>query len=289
MTLRPSRLRPSALRASTLRGGTARAVVPLLAAAALLTGCASTGAHQPPAPLPAPDPPAAPAAAHQASGAPAQLPEATTFATIPGAPVDTDRTRPSDGVVLNVKRETTVHTGPGGAPFARLPASELHGPTWVPVVEHRGDWARVLLPSRPNGSTGWVRTGDEDAVSEAATPYEVDVDVPARRLVVRENGAEVGSWTVGVGARRTPTPRGRTFVMASIRETVTHFSPVILPLGAHSETLNTYGGGPGTVALHGWPDPGVFGTASSDGCVRVPDDALRVLQQLPLGTLVLVR
>ena len=62
-----------------------------------------------------------------------------------------------------------------------------------------------------------------------------------------------------------------------------------LPLGTHSETFNSYGGGPGTVALHGWPDPAVFGRADSDGCVRVPTDALHLLSTLPLGTLVVLR
>ena len=45
----------------------------------------------------------------------------------------------------------------------------------------------------------------------------------------------------------------------------------------------------GTVALHGWPDSQVFGQASSDGCVRVPDDALQLLRNLPLGTTVMLR
>jgi lipoprotein-anchoring transpeptidase ErfK/SrfK len=42
------------------------------------------------------------------------------------------------------------------------------------------------------------------------------------------------------------------------------------------------------VALHGWPDDSVFGNAVSHGCVRVPDDALEQLTQVPLGTLVLI-
>jgi len=280
----------------TLRRTAARAALPLLAAA-LLGGCASHATI--------PEHPAVPAALDRAAPEPAPagtppvgtpprstsaaaLPEATTNATLSRAPVDTDRQRPTDGVVLRVKKPTTVHGEPGGPAFARLPAHQFGAPTWVPMIERRGDWARVPLPSRPNGATGWINAGDARAVNAAATPYRVDVDVDARRLVVRENGAEVGSWTVGVGAERTPTPRGRTFLVAAVAEKVPRFSRIVLPLGAHSDALNSYGGGPGTVALHGWPDPKVFGTASSDGCVRVPDEALRVLQRLPLGTLVLV-
>lgn len=212
---------------------------------------------------------------------------ATTFANFPKAPQDPAPNAETEGVVLHIKRDVAVYEAPDGAVFAKLPATQLENPTWVPVIAERGPWAQVLLPSRPNGATGWVRTDGQ--VERARTPYVVDVDVGARRLAVRKDGSAIGEWVVGVGAPDSPTPRGRTFIMAAIEETVTKFSPIILPLGAHSDTFSTYGGGPGTVALHGWPDPAVFGQASSDGCVRVPDDALRLLTTLPLGTLVHLR
>lgn len=244
-----------------------------------LTGCATTTA--PPAPAPESSP-------AQARVDIAALPEATTFGDLPDAPADPAPQQRTDGTILRVHADLAVHDAPGGDAFARLPARQLENPTWVPIIDSQGPWLHVLLPSRPNGATGWVRPEPGEA-EKARTPYEVDVDVDARRMVVRESGAEIGSWTVGVGGDGTPTPRGRSYVMASIEETVTKFSPIILPLGTHSETLTSYGGGPGTVALHGWPDPSVFGTASSDGCVRVPDDALELLTTLPLGTLVLLR
>jgi lipoprotein-anchoring transpeptidase ErfK/SrfK len=91
-----------------------------------------------------------------------------------------------------------------------------------------------------------------------------------------------------VGARKTPTPPGRTFLLGSIVDPKRSASPVVLPLGAHSPTLDTFGGGPGTVAIHGWPRPDVFGAAVSAGCVRVPQTALDRLERVPLGTLVLI-
>jgi lipoprotein-anchoring transpeptidase ErfK/SrfK len=66
------------------------------------------------------------------------------------------------------------------------------------------------------------------------------------------------------------------------------FSPLILPVGAHSDTLDSYGGGPGTVAFHGWPSKSVFGQAVTHGCVRVPADALKRLSKIPLGTPVFI-
>lgn len=269
----------------TRTSGTVR--TPLLLGVLLLglaTGCSSAASVRSPEPGPG-----------AATEAPrprvdlAALPAATTFGTTEAAAPDPAPSSGTNGVVLRVEQDLAVYDAPRGTPVARLPATQFESPTWVPVVDERGDWARVLLPSRPNRSTGWVRTDESAPVHKARTPYVVEVDVDARRLVVRERGREVGAWTVGVGAPGTRTPRGRTFILANIRETVTDYSPIILPLGTHSATLTTYGGGPGTVALHGWPDPSVFGTASSDGCVRVPDEALRLLSSLPLGTLVLLR
>ncbi|MDI2032092.1 L,D-transpeptidase [Saccharopolyspora sp. TS4A08] len=260
-------------------GGTARAARSLAAAALglsclALTGCAGTA--------PAERPPYAMARADLGMQA-----DATTFTEFPTAPADPAPGGDTDGVVLRVQADTAVHSSPGGPVFAKLPAKQLDNPTWVPVIAERGKWAQVLLPSRPNGATGWVL--EDQRTQRARTPYAVDVEIDARRLTVLRDGAPIGQWVVGVGASDSPTPRGRTFIMAAIEETVTKFSPIILPLGTHSNTFSTYGGGPGTVALHGWPEPSVFGQASSDGCVRVPDDALRLLATLPLGTLVHLR
>jgi hypothetical protein len=217
----------------------------------------------------------------------ATLPDATTFATVDGLPLDTGD-GPTSGVVLHATRDVVVHDAVGGAPVAKLPAEQLGSPTWVPVVEERDGWARVLLPNRPNRSSGWVHTAD-GALERAQNDFLVTVDLASFRMEVAEAGRPLGSWTVGTGSAEHPTPVGRTYVMASIEETVSTFSPYVLPLGTHSESHETFGGGPGTVALHGWPDDSPFGTASSDGCVRVPADALDLLLTLPLGTVVLVK
>lgn len=215
------------------------------------------------------------------------LAPATTFAEIPAAPRDPAPQATTDGVVLRIQREVAVYDRPGGQAFAKLPSTQIGSPTWVAQIAQDDGWSQVLLPSRPNGSTGWVRTDNTDAVEKAKTQYTVDIDVSKRRMVIRDQRTELGSWKVAVGKPESPTPRGRTFILASVRDTVTRFSPVNLPLGIHSQPPQ--GKEPLTVALHGWPDSRVFGTQSSDGCVRVPDDALRLLVSLPLGTLVVLR
>ncbi len=214
----------------------------------------------------------------------ARLSASTTGTTLPRAPRDRHPDQATDGEVVHPRRTLPVYAAPGRRPFAKIAPTQM-GDTWLPVVDRRGGWSRVLLPSRPNGSTGWIRTA---RVDRRTTPYLVRVHLGSRRLDLFHDDDLIGSWTVAVGASGTPTPTGRTFVLGSITDEQQSYSPLILPLGAHSDTLDTYGGGPGTVALHGWPDAGVFGQAVSHGCVRVPADALQQLSQMPLGTLVLV-
>ncbi|MFI0482709.1 L,D-transpeptidase [Actinomadura sp. 9N215] len=231
-----------------------------------------------------------------------KIPEATTFTTVSGAPKDpgpsSDGTPGGDGMpgdgtpgggrgglVLHPDSATPIFDRPGGRPVATLPARQLGGPTWVPVVESSGAWRRVLLPSKPNRSSGWI---SGDGLRAAYTPYTVRIDLAKRRLTLLKSARKAGQWTVATGGPKTPTPQGRTFLMATLAPAKKTPSPLVLPLGAHSATLDTFGGGPGTVALHGWPDTSVFGKAVTHGCVRVPKDALRALSRVPLGSLVII-
>jgi lipoprotein-anchoring transpeptidase ErfK/SrfK len=215
----------------------------------------------------------------------AKLPQATTFTTLTGIPQDTDPAVTGDGTVVHPTTAVPVSATPGGPPVAALPSTQLGSPTWVPVVATKPGWQRVLLPSKPNHAAGWIPAG---GLQSAHSPYVIKVGVSARRLTLLESGKTLGSWPVAVGAAKTPTPLGRTFVLASLAPAKPTYSPLILPVGAHSPTLDTFGGGPGTVAFHGWPQKSVFGEAVTHGCVRVPSDALTRLSRIPLGTTVLV-
>lgn len=213
-----------------------------------------------------------------------KLVASTTKAKLPQAPLDPDPMATTDGTVVHPRRVLPVYAAPGRKPFAKITPTQM-GDTWLPVIDQQEGWTQVLLPSRPNGSIGWLRTAQ---LVERYTPYVVRVHVGSRRMQLFRDGKTLGEWTVAVGAPGTPTPTGRTFLLGSIVDEKQDFSPLILPLGTHSATLDTYGGGPGTVAFHGWPNTSVFGKAISHGCIRVPADALDQLSQVPLGTLVII-
>jgi len=220
----------------------------------------------------------------------AKLPRATTYASIPAVPLDPAPFAVTDGLVVHPRTPQIVYAGPGKRPVAVLPTAELGSATWVPVVQTSPGWERVLLPSRPNRASGWLFTAGTagSQLDTRRSAYLVRINVGARKLSVYDDGQPLGTWTVGVGASPTPTPTGRTFLLALLAPPHPTYSPLILPLGFHSGTLDTYGGGPGTVGVHGWPNPSVFGRAVSHGCVRVPSPALHILSQVPLGSLFLI-
>lgn len=208
----------------------------------------------------------------------------STKTRLPQAPRDPAPMAMPDGDVVHPRKVQALFAAPGGEAFAKVGPRQF-GDTWLPVIARQEGWVQVLLPSRPRNATGWLPTKKLD---QAHSRFQIRIHLGARTLELFDSGASSGTWTVAIGADDTPTPTGRTFLLGQLVDENQPFSPVILPLGTHSATLDTYGGGPGTVAIHGWSDPTVFGQAISHGCVRVPADALEMLSKVPLGTPVLI-
>lgn len=185
----------------------------------------------------------------------------------------------SDIARVLVPTKATASPGKGRALLALKPSGGFTGsPTQLAVVGRRvvagKEYLQVLLPKRPNGSRGWVSA---DNVRVHRTPWKVVVDVSSRTLTVLHNGKARKKSKVVVGKPSTPTPYG-TF---AIRESVAQpgsggfYGPYVLTLTAFSNVLERFAGGPGLVAIHGrgggsLRDP--LGSASSHGCVRVPND-----------------
>lgn len=214
----------------------------------------------------------------------AQLTESTTHTRLSDTPKDPAPNARNDGTVAHPKDMIPIYQRPGGKMIGKIGPKQM-GDTWLPVIGKTKGWDQVLLPSKPNGSTGWIQSSQVDT---ASTPYLISVHLKSFKMQLFQDGKEINNWKISPGRAGTPTPTGRTFLLGSIVSPSQKYSPVILPLGTHSATLDSFGGGPGTVAIHTWPTEDVLGKALSQGCIRVSHKALKVLEQIPLGTLVLI-
>jgi lipoprotein-anchoring transpeptidase ErfK/SrfK len=180
-----------------------------------------------------------------------------------------------------------VYADPGDAsPFLTLePATILGTTTVVAVVEGPNDgWAKVMLPSRPNGTEGWVETDD---MMLYVVNGRVVIDLSERSLTYYEHGAEIVSTPVAVGSPRNPTPTGSFFITdtVTLSNPDSPWGPHAFGLSARSETITEYNGGDGIIGIHGTNKPGSIGNAASLGCVRVPNDVIALLHEMiPVGT-----
>jgi lipoprotein-anchoring transpeptidase ErfK/SrfK len=153
---------------------------------------------------------------------------------------------------------------------------------------HRGrEWVRVLLPIRPDGTSGWI---PRDNVRLLITRYWITVDKAARTVTIYDRGHRLHSFAAVIGKPATPTPDG----LAAIYEKdpqpdpTGFLGPWALPLTALSNVLYNFGGGPGRVAIHGrdgasLDDP--LGSALSHGCIRIDNDPIVwMARHIPQGT-----
>lgn len=161
-------------------------------------------------------------------------------------------------------------------------ARRVSGSTTVlPVLAHATDafgdgWLKVRLPGRPNSHWGWIPSA---STVPATTPWQVMVDLSARRVTAFRGGRLARSFKAVVGAPSTPTPVGSFFVEETVRLSRHEVgAPVALALSARSPVLRQYGGGPGQIAFHGTRNVGgVIGTAASHGCMRLRTSAVNWL------------
>jgi lipoprotein-anchoring transpeptidase ErfK/SrfK len=257
------------------RGPVVATIVALLAMVALLSGCGGPGAAAPAAP---------------------EAPAETTPTTRPAPGAGEVRLGNAPAYVALAKKDVTVRTRPrGGHIVAVFPANLPWGsPTPFLVRQARrteaGDtWLKVLLPRRPNGSTGWVR---RDQVRVVSVSQAVEVDLSSRTASLLRNRRKVRSWRVAVGAAGTPTPTGEFFVTVKLRppQISTTYGAWALGLSGYSEVHQTFGTGDGQIALHGTYKPWLIGTPVSNGCVRMDNETISLLAEtLALGTPVTIR
>jgi lipoprotein-anchoring transpeptidase ErfK/SrfK len=157
------------------------------------------------------------------------------------------------------------------------------------VRETKGDWVRVFLPTRPNGSQGWVK---RRAVRVYTNGYRLVVRLRSHQLRLWRGDRLLARYPVAVGTRSTPTPRGLYYIVELLQPTDPNgsYGPYSFGLSAHSNVLKRFAGGDGRVGLHGTNQPDLVGSNVSHGCIRLRNAAVRRLAKiLPLGTPVYIR
>lgn len=184
-----------------------------------------------------------------------------------------------------------VYESPDGTePMLTLDGTTILGTvTVLAVVTGPVDgWAEVMLPVRPNGSTGWIPADD---VSFYVVDGEIVIDLSERVLTYVVDGVEMLRTEVGVGSDHNQTPAGVYFVTdnVTLADPTGPWGPHALGLSARSDTITEFNGGDGIIGIHGTNNPGSIGGSISLGCVRLPNDMIAALHQMvPLGTRVVV-
>lgn len=217
--------------------------------------------------------------------------------TVPGpfsGPISSLTLGPGNGPPAVVATATvpivSVYAQPLTAP---LPASatwtfdattQFGSTTVFLVTGTAGDFVRVLLPLKPNGTEGWVHNSE---VALSPNGLRFVVDLAQRRVSLFDGPSLLEQSIAGIGAPATPTPSGTYYVTDLLRtdEPDGVYGPYILAISARSDSFELFNGGEPIVALHGTNNPGQLGGAPSAGCIRLPNEvATRLVSLVPPGT-----
>jgi len=162
-------------------------------------------------------------------------------------------------------------------PDARVPQVFL-------VDRRKKKWVRVLLPVRPNGTTGWVRAKD---VRLTPNRFRIVVERGAHQITVYNGDRVIVQEPIAVGTDDTPTPTGKFYLRVLLKapNPNTVYGPYAFGLSGHSEVLTEFNGGDAEVGIHGNNDASVLGTSVTHGCIRMSNETItRLAGMLPLGT-----
>jgi lipoprotein-anchoring transpeptidase ErfK/SrfK len=158
----------------------------------------------------------------------------------------------------------------------------------MPVIDDAGEWIRIALPERPNGSRAWVKRSD---VTLSTTPYRIVVRLSTTSVTLYEAGYRKFTVPAGIGVERTPTPTGSFFVAVVEAPGPHGYGPIVLDLSAHSEAIQSWeGSGDAIVAIHGPISAssdaqiGDTGTRISNGCIRLHEADQLKFYGVPTGT-----
>ena len=227
-------------------------------AAVLLSGCGGSGGASPSLTRSSAPAAAAPSTTvHYTSSVVAQ-------AKVPAVAV-------FDTATAATPSKTLANPQPSGSPLVFL------------VQGGQGSRLQVLLPIRPNGSTGWIERSD---VTLSQHDYRIVVALGAHMITVYKGDATFLQEPIGVGTKDTPTPGGLYYTkeLYKLPTATGPYGPYAYALSGYSDVLTDFAGGDGVIGIHGTNDPSAIGHDVSHGCIRMSNAAITQLAQtLPLG------
>lgn len=157
----------------------------------------------------------------------------------------------------------------------------------VEEFDSSGNWAKVQVPVRPNGTTTWVQTAFFD---EQRHNYHITIDLSENKVNVYDGDELLVEQISVLGRESRPTPVVRSYIDEKIDgESIgPAYGTWILSIAAFSESMGTFGGGGmPKLALHGTNQPDLMGQYISSGCIRIPNDVIDfIADRVPVGTVV---
>jgi len=212
----------------------------------------------------------------------------------PGSPPTT--TKPLNVVATAIVPSVPVYEAPGAAD----PVHVLDNPTQpydatlvFLVRDEQPDWLQVLVPVRPNGSTGWIRRSD---VELATHDYRMLVELGAHRLTVWQGETVVAEEPIGIGRDTAPTPPGLYYTRELVPSDKPDgpYGPYAYGLSGYSDVIFSFSEngkvGDGRFAIHGTNDPASIGQSQGNGCIRISNEAItKLATSLPIGVPVEIR
>jgi lipoprotein-anchoring transpeptidase ErfK/SrfK len=134
---------------------------------------------------------------------------------------------------------------------------------------------QVRLPWRPNDADGWINARNTFLEQ---TAWRIEVSTARRTLTLLYEGTRIRTVSIVVGKPSTPTPVGLFAVVWTVRWHPNDFlGSWVLELTAHSNVLQHFEGGDGTVGIHGRGGASLLdplGSAASHGCIRLANEQI---------------
>jgi hypothetical protein len=221
----------------------------------------------------------------------------TTTTTVPVETTSTSTTTtvppdPFETFVANIHPDIRIldaYDEPDGDPavfeYAITNPTYFGNPLALMVADEAqdGEWLRVQIPVRPNGTEAWIHAADAEITSHR---FRAEVNLTARAVTVWDGPDVVVETTAVIGKQATPTPLGSFFVNDLIEKWDTSaYGPYIRSLSGFSEAIETFRGGIPVIAIHGTNRPDLMGGAHPNGCIRIPNDVIQALAEtVPIGT-----